>query len=43
MAELNLASNLSGICMSEQLTKVFVYTLAAAVAVYLFLKPDGKR
>jgi len=30
-------------CMSEQLTKVFVYTLAIAVAQYLFFKPDGKR
>lgn len=29
--------------MSEQLTKVFVYTLATAVALYLFFKRDGKR
>jgi hypothetical protein len=29
--------------MSEQLTKVFVYSLAIAVALYLFFKPDGKR
>jgi hypothetical protein len=29
--------------MSEQLTKVFVYSLALAVALYFFFKPDGKR
>jgi hypothetical protein len=28
-------------CMSEQLTKVLVYSLAAAVALYLFFKPRG--
>jgi hypothetical protein len=29
--------------MSEHLNKIFVYSLAAAVALYLFFKPDGKR
>jgi hypothetical protein len=29
--------------MSEHLAKVFVYSLAIAVALYLFFKPDGKR
>jgi len=29
--------------MSENLTKVFVYSLAAAVALYLFFKPGEKR
>jgi hypothetical protein len=29
--------------MSEHLTKLFVYSLALAVALYLFFKADGKR
>jgi hypothetical protein len=28
--------------MSEQLTKVFVYSLATVVALYLLFKPRGK-